>query len=140
MGKPTGFIEYLRELPVDRSPVERVRDWNEFHHHMLDEAYDASIIRLNKWIATSIARAEALIFSAVGWIAGLIAVGFGWISRVFDQFVIDLGFDQTCRGLQTGAGRARSLQHGRVQNYIQSIAVTVAVLVLVLFMWGCKGS
>src|SRR5882757_8584055 len=34
MGKPTGFIEYLRELPVDRSPTERVRDWKEFHHHM----------------------------------------------------------------------------------------------------------
>jgi glutamate synthase (NADPH/NADH) small chain len=34
MGKPTGFIEYLRELPVDRSPRERVRDWAEFHHHM----------------------------------------------------------------------------------------------------------
>ena len=34
MGKPTGFIEYLRELPVDRSPSERVRDWKEFHHHM----------------------------------------------------------------------------------------------------------
>jgi glutamate synthase (NADPH/NADH) small chain len=34
MGKPTGFIEYLRELPVDRTPQERVRDWNEFHFHM----------------------------------------------------------------------------------------------------------
>ena len=34
MGKPTGFIEYLRELPVDRVPLERVRDWREFHHHM----------------------------------------------------------------------------------------------------------
>ena len=34
MGKPTGFIEYLRELPVDRAPLERVRDWREFHHHM----------------------------------------------------------------------------------------------------------
>ncbi len=34
MGKPTGFIEYLRELPVDRTPLERVRDWSEFHHHM----------------------------------------------------------------------------------------------------------
>jgi len=34
MGKPTGFIEYLRELPVDRPPLERVGDWNEFHHHM----------------------------------------------------------------------------------------------------------
>ena len=34
MGKPTGFIEYLRELPVDRTPATRVGDWKEFHHHM----------------------------------------------------------------------------------------------------------
>jgi len=34
MGKPTGFLEYLRELPLDRSATERIRDWNEFHHHM----------------------------------------------------------------------------------------------------------
>lgn len=34
MGKPTGFIEYLRELPADRSPTERVKDWKEFHHHL----------------------------------------------------------------------------------------------------------
>jgi glutamate synthase (NADPH/NADH) small chain len=34
MGKPTGFIEYLRELPVDRKAHERIRDWNEFHEHM----------------------------------------------------------------------------------------------------------
>jgi hypothetical protein len=34
MGKPTGFIEYLREIPVDRPPLERVRDWKEFHLHM----------------------------------------------------------------------------------------------------------
>jgi len=34
MGKPTGFIEYLRELPLDRSAIERIGDWNEFHFHM----------------------------------------------------------------------------------------------------------
>src|SRR5579863_5240539 len=34
MGKPSGFLEYLRELPVDRSATERIRDWNEFHLHM----------------------------------------------------------------------------------------------------------
>ena len=33
MGKPTGFMEYQRELPVDRSPRERVKDWQEFHEH-----------------------------------------------------------------------------------------------------------
>ncbi len=37
MGKPTGFIEFLREIPADRPPLERVKDWNEFHLH-LDEA------------------------------------------------------------------------------------------------------
>jgi glutamate synthase (NADPH/NADH) small chain len=34
MGKPTGFIEYLRELPLDRAAIERIKDWNEFHLHM----------------------------------------------------------------------------------------------------------
>jgi glutamate synthase (NADPH/NADH) small chain len=34
LGKPTGFIEYLRELPADRTPIERLADWKEFHYHM----------------------------------------------------------------------------------------------------------
>jgi glutamate synthase (NADPH/NADH) small chain len=34
MGRPTGFIDYLRELPLDRPALERIRDWNEFHQHM----------------------------------------------------------------------------------------------------------
>ena len=33
MGKPTGFLEFPRELPLARHPAERVRDWNEFHEH-----------------------------------------------------------------------------------------------------------
>ena len=37
MGKPTGFLEYLRELPVDRKAEARIRDWNEFHLHMEDK-------------------------------------------------------------------------------------------------------
>ncbi len=33
MGKPTGFMEFPRELPTDRSPLERLDDWKEFHDH-----------------------------------------------------------------------------------------------------------
>jgi glutamate synthase (NADPH/NADH) small chain len=36
MGKPTGFMEYRRELPLARPPAERVRDWQEFHAHADD--------------------------------------------------------------------------------------------------------
>ena len=38
MGKPTGFIEYLRELPLDRTATERIRDWKEFHLHLGEKA------------------------------------------------------------------------------------------------------
>ena len=37
MGKPTGFMEFERELPADRDPVERLRDFDEFHLHLGDE-------------------------------------------------------------------------------------------------------
>ena len=37
MGKPTGFIEFERELPTDRAPAERIHDWSEFHLYMKAE-------------------------------------------------------------------------------------------------------
>lgn len=37
MGKPTGFMEYVRELPEDRPPSERVQDWKEFHLELPEE-------------------------------------------------------------------------------------------------------
>jgi glutamate synthase (NADPH/NADH) small chain len=37
MGKPTGFIEYLREVAAEVSPSDRVGNWDEFHLHMPEE-------------------------------------------------------------------------------------------------------
>ena len=37
MGKTTGFMEYKREVPADRAPLERIKDWDEFHLQMPDE-------------------------------------------------------------------------------------------------------
>src|ERR1700761_9007398 len=33
MGKPTGFLEYPRELPMAAPPAQRVHNWQEFHEH-----------------------------------------------------------------------------------------------------------
>ncbi len=41
MGKPTGFKEIARELPKDRSPKERIKDWQEFHEHMPEDKLQA---------------------------------------------------------------------------------------------------
>ncbi|MFZ9920765.1 MAG: glutamate synthase, partial [Terrimicrobiaceae bacterium] len=37
MGKPTGFIEYDREVATDISPRQRLKNWDEFHEHMPEE-------------------------------------------------------------------------------------------------------
>ena len=37
MGKPTGFIEYLREEPSELSALDRIRNWDEFHLPMPEE-------------------------------------------------------------------------------------------------------
>ncbi len=34
MGKPTGFMEFTRTVPLSRHPRERIADWNEFHDHL----------------------------------------------------------------------------------------------------------
>jgi glutamate synthase (NADPH/NADH) small chain len=38
MGKPTGFLEYPRELPLARPPAARVADWREFHEHQAEQS------------------------------------------------------------------------------------------------------
>ena len=37
MGKPTGFLEYQRELPTDKTPTERIKNWSEFHEHLPED-------------------------------------------------------------------------------------------------------
>ena len=36
MGKPTGFMEFPREIPPSRAARLRVLDWKEFHEHLAD--------------------------------------------------------------------------------------------------------
>ena len=42
MAKPTGFMEYQRELPPTALPQERIKDWKEFHLHLSDEKLQAA--------------------------------------------------------------------------------------------------
>ena len=34
MGKIKGFLDYERAVPADRPPLERIKDWREFHEEM----------------------------------------------------------------------------------------------------------
>lgn len=38
MGKPTGFMEYERQILEDIPPAERIQNWNEFHNYLSEES------------------------------------------------------------------------------------------------------
>lgn len=104
----------------------------------MDEIYEATIIRFIRFLGYAIARVENAVFAAVGRVTALLALGFGWLSRLFDNLFIDPAFDRGCEALAQSARRGTRVQSGQVQNYLRVIAVTMIVLVLLL-AWGCKG-
>ena len=64
-----------------------------------------------------------------------IVLGFSWVSRFCDEYVVNLGFDESCKGLTFGGKSLAELQNGRVQNYLRVIGIALAVLALLL-IWG----
>jgi NADH-quinone oxidoreductase subunit L len=67
----------------------------------------------------------------------LLALGLSWLDRLFDEFVVNPGFDRGCGSLRR-SGRLLSVwQNGQVQRYLRVIGLAVAVLALA-FIWGCR--
>jgi NADH-quinone oxidoreductase subunit L len=132
---------YLYRRHAVRDPLEsripglfsglRARLW-------IDEIYEASVLRFTRFVAASAGRLENAFFASISGATTYLALGFGWLSRLFDQLFIDPGFDRTCRALSESADSGSKLQNGQIQNYLRTIALTLAILVLVL-AWGCKG-
>ena len=44
MGKPTGFIEFTRELPAKRTAKERIHDYHEFVERLPEEKLNQQVI------------------------------------------------------------------------------------------------
>ena len=64
-----------------------------------------------------------------------VVLGLSWVNRVFDEYVVNLGFDEGCRRVTFGGRVMSRLQDGRVQTYLRVIGVALAALVLFL-IWG----
>jgi hypothetical protein len=65
---------------------------------------------------------------------GLVTIGVAWVDRVFDEFVINLGFDSGCKGLKSSGGALSRLQAGRIQPYLRIIGLGVVLLVIALIV------
>ncbi len=109
---------------------------NKFY---VDEFYEWTVIRLNAWWAGFCDGMDRWLWGGLVFLLGYAVIGLSWVDRVFDEFVINLGFDGGCDGVTRGGRFLSRLQNGRVQNYLRVIGVALVVLALLL-MWGCSAS
>jgi NADH-quinone oxidoreductase subunit L len=107
--------------------------------YFMDEIYEASVIRLNAWWAKFCDALDYWIWNGIVLLLSYGVLALSWFDRLFDEYVVNLGFDEGCRGLSEGAHLMSKFQNGRVQRYLRAIGVGLAVLVLLL-IWGCRAS
>jgi NADH-quinone oxidoreductase subunit L len=107
--------------------------------YFVDEIYDATVIRFNAWCAKSCAWLDYWLWNGAVQFVSYAVVALAWLNHLFDEHVVNLGFEKSCRGLTEGGTLMARLQNGRVQNYLRVIGLALAVLVLLL-VWGCRAS
>jgi NADH-quinone oxidoreductase subunit L len=105
---------------------------NKFY---MDELYEATVIRFNAWFARVCDFLDTWIWGGAVLLVSYAVVGLSWMNRAFDEFVINLGFDQSCERVTLGGRLMSRLQDGRVQSYLRIIGIALVALVLFL-IWG----
>ena len=104
--------------------------------YYVDEAYEWAIVGLNAFWAKACDWLDRWVWDGIVQLVSYVTVGLSWVNRSIDEFVINLGFDETCKDLSRGGGLMSRLQDGRIQHYLRLIGVGLVVLALFL-VWGC---
>ncbi|MBU6400983.1 MAG: NADH-quinone oxidoreductase subunit L, partial [Verrucomicrobia bacterium] len=105
----------------------------------VDEFYEATVIRWNAGWASICDWLDRWIWDGAVQLVAYVVLGFSWLNRLFDEYVINLGFDEGCSRIRRGGRVMAALQNGRVQNYLRVIGLALTAFLLLL-SWGCVHS
>ncbi|MFO1475373.1 MAG: NADH-quinone oxidoreductase subunit L [Verrucomicrobiota bacterium] len=103
--------------------------------YYFDELYEATVIRFNAWWASVCDFLDTWIWNGAVVLATQLVRILSGLVKMFDEWVINPGFDEGCRRIRDGGGILSTLQDGRVQHYLRLIGLALVVLVLML-VWG----
>jgi NADH-quinone oxidoreductase subunit L len=105
--------------------------------YFVDEIYEWALVGLNARWAQICDWLDRWVWNGCVQLGSYLVTAIAWADRFFDEYVVNLGFDKSCRGLVRGGSLLRQLQDGRSQHYLRIIGIGLIVLVLVL-VWGCQ--
>lgn len=101
----------------------------------LDEFYESTVIEGARLLANGAAWFERHFMIPMMQVVALSTRVVSWISRFWDEWVINAGFDRGCKGIQNQAERVSNAHTGRIQLYLQVVALGFVVLTII-WIWG----
>src|SRR6266566_1379538 len=145
LGIGLGWWLYGRKPAAKADEVDALqRVWPEVftvlrQKYYVDEIYDWSLVSFNRWWAKTCDWLDRWVWNGAVQSVSYVLLAISWVSRFFDEYVVNPGFDESCRRLSGGGSLLSRLQDGRVQNYLRIIGIALTVLALFL-IWGCRAS
>ena len=107
------------------------------HAFFIDRLYGATILRLNALLARLCAWLDRWVWNGVVQTFSYLVLGLAGLDNFFDTHVVNAGFDEGCETVSRGGKVLSLLQGGRVQGYLQMIALGLIVLAI-LMLWRAK--
>jgi NADH-quinone oxidoreductase subunit L len=104
----------------------------------VDELYEVTVVRFQAWAARASDFFDRWVWNGAVQTVSYLVLGFSWFSRFADNNIVNLGFDESCRGVRGSSRLFSRLQSGQVQNYLRILGIAFAILVLFL-IWGSRG-
>jgi len=129
--KPLEKSEQPDPLQVMRGDIFSVLQ-NKYY---IDEVYEKTVIAFNAWFARACDWLDFWVWNGLVQLVSYVIIGLSWVNNFFDVFVVNGGFDGSCKGVNAGGALLSRLQNGRVQNYLRIIGIALAALALLL-IWG----
>jgi NADH-quinone oxidoreductase subunit L len=138
-----GYWLYGRK-PIESSEQPDVLEgiWPNLFHllsrkYYIDEIYEWGVVGLNAQWARMCDALDRWLWNGAVQLLAYVVLGLSWVNRAIDEYVVNSGFNESCRGLSRSGGLLSRLQGGRAQSYLRVIGIGLVVLVLFL-IWGCR--
>ena len=103
----------------------------------IDEVYEATAVRWNAICAAVSDWLDRVVWNGLVAAISWLVVGWSWVNRLVDEFVVNLGFDQGCGSLRLLARLVSLWQNGQVQRYLRVLGLALTTFALFL-IWGWK--
>ena len=101
----------------------------------LDECYEWTILSWTQGLANGSAWLENRLFRPMMPVVAMFTQVISWIARIWDEYVLNAGFNWSCQSLLRQGDRLRAVHRHRIQANLQWIVAAI-ILLLLLLKWG----